>query len=208
MRFPSLHKRRSADSGPARWSPASKAVVGLVALLILLAGGFCWADELNLAPRCLADYCPRCPQPWDAVMADGKCSQCLNRHWQAIVACGKKAAPAPLDSAMVGLWRSPSGLSMLLQENSQGLWGYLYWVPPSLTERYPKLWAVMAKMNKSADGGYRGKFLAPSGRWVPVKALLEGKKNLRTIFADNEVVKWTKTVILKRNPTGPDPAGR
>lgn len=129
MRFPSLHKRRSADSGPARWSPASKAVVGLVALLILLAGGFCWADELNLAPRCLADYCPRCPQPWDAVMADGKCSQCLNRHWQAIVACGKKAAPAPLDSAMVGLWRSPSGLSMLLQENSQGLWGYLYWVP-------------------------------------------------------------------------------
>lgn len=34
------------------------------------------------------------------------------------------------------------------------------------------------------------------------------QKNLRTIFADNEVVKWTKTVILKRNPTGPDPAGR
>lgn len=207
MKAESLHERRAADFGAGRWSPGSKALLGLAVLLAVLAGGLSWAAELKPAPRCLADYCPRCPQPWDAVMVDGKCSQCLNRHWQAIVACGKTADPAPLDREMVGLWRSPSGLAMLVKENTKGFWGYLYHAPATLAERYPKLWAVVAKLSKADAGRYRGEFLAPSGRWVPVEAILE-RKSLRTVFADQQVVNWKKSIRLKQNPTGPDPAGR
>ncbi len=149
------------------------------------------ARAAALNPRCVANYCPTCPQPLGAARHDKRCQLCLKKNLKRIMNCSKSAGSSALSPAIIGLWQSNTGVSMLVVQTTLGFKGHLHNAPDSLRNTYNQ--ANMEIMNASRSGrnSYQGSFLLPGGKWASAEFTVSGN-GMTSTHAGGKSIRWVK----------------
>jgi hypothetical protein len=150
------------------------------------------AGTATLNPRCVADYCPTCPQPLGASRLDKDCRRCLKLNLKRIMRCSKSAGSSSLSPAIIGLWQSSQGISMLVVQTTNGFRGHLHRAPQQASQHYTK--SNMVIMNASASekpGNYQGTMLTPGGNWQSARFVVRGSR-MTSYLGGGGQINWSK----------------
>ncbi len=152
--------------------------VPLFAVAIAVWAALPAAAQFTITRDCILKSCPGCQlAPGEIFPSEPQCAACADKNLSAIVKCGNenKVSKAPADTSLLGRWRSPSGLSMVVGPAGEGggheFEGRLSAVPQHLAENYPDPAALCLKASLEEPGRFRGLFLNPSGQWVDAELL-------------------------------------
>jgi hypothetical protein len=174
-----------------------------VGLAFITSPGIAGQSRIRLSPRCIADNCPQCPQPLDPALVDDSCRNCRDENFNAIARCGQLDFPGPLDLELVGLWRSKSGLSMLVIETTEGYQGRAHNIPEKLRKYYPNQNGLIMKAIRAGPGRCEGELWAPPGKWIAARFVTDQKMMISHHPKDNKV-RWFKIVQIPHQNPGPE----
>ena len=149
------------------------------------------AEAAALNPRCVAENCPTCPQPLGSSRLDQSCRQCLKSKLKRIMSCSKSQGSSALSPAIIGLWQSDSGLSMLVVQTTRGFRGHLHSAPMSMGNTYPVNNMVIMNATQSGSDSYNGHILIPQGNWSPARFVVKDG-GMISYHPGGLVIKWTK----------------
>ena len=119
---------------------------------------------------------------------------------------------APAQSAeqkgLIGHWRAKSGLEVRIKKcPADRLCGVLLKVPEHLAQHYSMDQPVIIKAGPSDSNKYRGKLLAPSGKWVDAVFIIDKTftVHMTSHHPGDKKVQWLRVIKLKLpNPAAVD----